>query len=218
MDLCRQAIAFASPADLAACLRAVAADGDARVLRVKNRLARDHRAGSSAGYRDVAVNLQAPPPARQCPPRGRGLSASSARFLRARRRPQTHSTGVLAPLRLQALPHPPRAARISARACHDGGTTPPPGPSLPPLDACFRSAPACTPGWGVTRAKEVTEAGIVGENSQTAALLERVGGLGYGPPQRNTNASVAANGMLPSKPACGDLGWNGRKGAVCACL
>ena len=61
VDLCRQAIAFASPADLAACLRAVAADGDARVLRVKNRLARDHRAGSSAGYRDVAVNLQAPP-------------------------------------------------------------------------------------------------------------------------------------------------------------
>ena len=57
MDICRQSIVFDSAADMAACLRAVAGDREAALLRVKNRLARGYDARVSAGYRDVALNL-----------------------------------------------------------------------------------------------------------------------------------------------------------------
>jgi hypothetical protein len=50
-DVCRQSIIFDGPAGVAACLRAVAADPEAVVLRVKNRLDPAYDARSSAGYR-----------------------------------------------------------------------------------------------------------------------------------------------------------------------
>ena len=113
VDLCRQAIAFASPADLAACLRAVAADGDARVLRVKNRLARDHRAGSSAGYRDVAVNLPAPP-ARPPMPSARSRFVSELGTISSSKAPASNSQhrSVGAPPSPGVAPPPPRCAHI----------------------------------------------------------------------------------------------------------
>ena len=58
MDLCRQSIVFEDLAGVAACLAAVRADKEVRVLRVKNRLDPDYDAAASAGYRDVALNLQ----------------------------------------------------------------------------------------------------------------------------------------------------------------
>ncbi len=58
MDLCRQSIVFDSAADVAACLRAIREDPDARVARVKNRLDPAYDAAASAGYRDVVLNLQ----------------------------------------------------------------------------------------------------------------------------------------------------------------
>ena len=58
MDLCRQSLVFDDVAGVAACLAAVRADPEARVLRVKNRLDPGYDAGLSAGYRDVAVNVR----------------------------------------------------------------------------------------------------------------------------------------------------------------
>ena len=56
-DVCRQAIAFDSPRDLLAGLRAVADDPDVRIRRVKNSLRAGHDAAATAGYRMVMVNL-----------------------------------------------------------------------------------------------------------------------------------------------------------------
>ena len=53
-----QAIIFDSPAGVAACLRCIGEDGDARVCRVKNRLDPGYDSARSLGYRDVALNLR----------------------------------------------------------------------------------------------------------------------------------------------------------------
>jgi hypothetical protein len=58
VDVCRQSIVFESPAGLAACLAAIAADRDVDVARVKNRLDPAHNAGPSAGFRSLALNLR----------------------------------------------------------------------------------------------------------------------------------------------------------------
>ena len=58
VDVCRQSIAFESLAELTACLRAIAADPEVTVVRVKNRLDPAYDSADSAGYRDVALNLR----------------------------------------------------------------------------------------------------------------------------------------------------------------
>ena len=58
LDLCRQSIYFESLAGAAACLAAIARDGDVAVARVKNRLDPDLDAAATAGYRNLAVNLR----------------------------------------------------------------------------------------------------------------------------------------------------------------
>ena len=58
VDLCRQSIIFESPSDIAACLAAIAADPAVSLVRIKNRLDPQYNALSSAGYRDVAINLR----------------------------------------------------------------------------------------------------------------------------------------------------------------
>ena len=58
VDVCRQAIAFDGLGDLAACLQAIAADGDVELVRVKNRYDPDYDGGQSGGYRDVCLNLR----------------------------------------------------------------------------------------------------------------------------------------------------------------
>ena len=58
VDLCRQCIVFDELAGLAACLRAIRADPDVAVVRVKNRLDPAYDARRSAGYRSVALNLR----------------------------------------------------------------------------------------------------------------------------------------------------------------
>ena len=58
MDICRQSLIFDDPREVAACLRAVAADPAVAILRVKNRLSHAYDSRRSAGYRDVALNLR----------------------------------------------------------------------------------------------------------------------------------------------------------------
>jgi hypothetical protein len=58
-DVVRQSIVFRCGGDLAACVRAVAADPDVAAVRVKNRLHPRHGdAAATAGYRDVRVSLR----------------------------------------------------------------------------------------------------------------------------------------------------------------
>uniref|UniRef100_A0A7S0QKX5 Uncharacterized protein n=1 Tax=Cryptomonas curvata TaxID=233186 RepID=A0A7S0QKX5_9CRYP len=57
-DLCRQSIVFLDLRDLVACLRAVAADQEVHVVRVKNRLDPGYDGAESAGYRSVSLNLR----------------------------------------------------------------------------------------------------------------------------------------------------------------
>ena len=49
---------FESLAGLSACLRAILADPDLDVVRVKNRHARAYPSAASAGYRDVGLQLR----------------------------------------------------------------------------------------------------------------------------------------------------------------
>lgn len=58
LDICRQSIFFRSVADLAACLRAISSDPDVVLARIKNRYDPESDASSSAGYRNLAVNLR----------------------------------------------------------------------------------------------------------------------------------------------------------------
>ena len=58
VDVCRQCIVFETVRDLRACVDVIAADPDAAVLRVKNRLDPAYDAAVSAGYRDVNVVLR----------------------------------------------------------------------------------------------------------------------------------------------------------------
>ena len=57
LDLCRQNIIFEQLDDLCHCIAIIAADREVVVMRVKNRLDPEYNASTSAGYRDVALNL-----------------------------------------------------------------------------------------------------------------------------------------------------------------
>ena len=72
MDLCRQSLVFEAVSDLSACLRAILADPDVRLCRIKNRLDPEYDPARTAGYRDVALNFQAGVPRPRPPERGRG--------------------------------------------------------------------------------------------------------------------------------------------------
>ena len=58
LDCCRQSIYFENLKDLLTCLKAIATDPESKILRVKNRLRPDFDASSTAGFRNVALNLQ----------------------------------------------------------------------------------------------------------------------------------------------------------------
>jgi hypothetical protein len=58
LDICRQSIFFHSIADLAVCLSAIINDPDVVMVRIKNRYDPESDASSSAGYRNLAVNLR----------------------------------------------------------------------------------------------------------------------------------------------------------------
>jgi hypothetical protein len=58
VDVCRQSIVFQTVENITVCLASIAEDPDVRVLRIKNRLDPGFDARRSAGYRDVAINIQ----------------------------------------------------------------------------------------------------------------------------------------------------------------
>jgi hypothetical protein len=58
VDLCRQSIVFEDVNSLADCLRAISADQEVQVVRVKNRLDAEYNAQQSGGYRDVSLNIR----------------------------------------------------------------------------------------------------------------------------------------------------------------
>ena len=58
VDLCRQSIVFEQLSGVASCLRAIGDDPDVELLRIKNRLDPGYDSKSSAGYRDVGMNLR----------------------------------------------------------------------------------------------------------------------------------------------------------------
>ena len=58
MDCCRQSLYFTDLAHLIAGLRAIAADPEAELVHVKNRLSPAVDSRHTAGYRDVLVNLR----------------------------------------------------------------------------------------------------------------------------------------------------------------
>ncbi len=57
LDLCRQSIVFESLDDLASCLQTIEADPDVTILRIKNRLDPNYNSLTTAGYRDVELNM-----------------------------------------------------------------------------------------------------------------------------------------------------------------
>jgi hypothetical protein len=58
VDLCRESIVYDSPHALAAGLRAIGADPEVVVMRVKNRLESRSGAAESTGYRDVVLSIR----------------------------------------------------------------------------------------------------------------------------------------------------------------
>ncbi len=58
VDCCRHSLFYPDLASLIAGLRAIAADPDAELVHVKNRLSPAHDVRVTAGYRDVLVNLR----------------------------------------------------------------------------------------------------------------------------------------------------------------
>ncbi len=58
LDCCRQSIYFEHLNDLLACMKAIASDPESKIVRAKNRLRPDCDASSTAGFRNVALNLQ----------------------------------------------------------------------------------------------------------------------------------------------------------------
>ena len=58
LDLCRQSIIFDTPDCVLACLRAISQDSEVQVVRISNKMDPDYDGRASAGYRDVALNLQ----------------------------------------------------------------------------------------------------------------------------------------------------------------
>mmetsp|Transcript_8813 Transcript_8813/g.20804 ORF Transcript_8813/g.20804 Transcript_8813/m.20804 type:complete len:465 (+) Transcript_8813:84-1478(+) len=58
LDICRQQIVFASIEDLLECVRVLAADEEAVVVRVKNKMHLEYNSHRSAGYRDLSINIR----------------------------------------------------------------------------------------------------------------------------------------------------------------
>mmetsp|Transcript_5673 Transcript_5673/g.18249 ORF Transcript_5673/g.18249 Transcript_5673/m.18249 type:complete len:132 (-) Transcript_5673:251-646(-) len=58
VDLCRQSIYFDSLHDVARCLRAVADDPEAVLVRAKNRLDPGQDSAASCGFRNLSLNLR----------------------------------------------------------------------------------------------------------------------------------------------------------------
>eukprot|EP00961_Rhodomonas_salina_P142266 1916021-Rhodomonas_salina.1 len=58
VDIVRQCIVFETVEELCATLEGICADADVRIVRVKNRMDPSYDSWSSAGYRDVSINLQ----------------------------------------------------------------------------------------------------------------------------------------------------------------
>eukprot|EP00961_Rhodomonas_salina_P278405 3761757-Rhodomonas_salina.2 len=58
VDIVRQSIVFASVQDLMSALEDISADEEVRIVRVKNRMDPSYDSWSSAGYRDVSINLR----------------------------------------------------------------------------------------------------------------------------------------------------------------
>jgi len=58
VDLCRQCIVFENLQDIAKCMMFIRGDADIKVVRVKNRFDPHYASSTSAGYRDVGINLQ----------------------------------------------------------------------------------------------------------------------------------------------------------------
>ena len=57
LDCCRQSIYFEDVSSLFACLRAIYADKEVRLVRVCNRLHNSYEASATAGYRAILLNL-----------------------------------------------------------------------------------------------------------------------------------------------------------------
>jgi hypothetical protein len=57
LDCCRQSVYFQTPMDLFACLKVVCSDSSIQVLRIVNRLHSSYDSSTTAGYRDVMLNL-----------------------------------------------------------------------------------------------------------------------------------------------------------------
>lgn len=57
VDVVRQSIIFSNLDDLCNCLQILSRDPATRILRIKNRFAREYDSNETAGYRDVAVNV-----------------------------------------------------------------------------------------------------------------------------------------------------------------
>ena len=60
LDVARSTVLFDSVEDLVRCLELI--EGEARILRIKNRLDPSYDAGPGGGYRDVSMNLEWPRP------------------------------------------------------------------------------------------------------------------------------------------------------------
>jgi hypothetical protein len=62
VDICRQSIYFNSIIDICSCLTAISKDPDIALVRIKNRFDPALDSVSSAGYRNLAVNLRVDTP------------------------------------------------------------------------------------------------------------------------------------------------------------
>ncbi len=57
VDVCRESIIFSDGHAMAECFRTIATDPEVEVVRVKNRFDRSYDSRTSAGYRDIGINL-----------------------------------------------------------------------------------------------------------------------------------------------------------------
>jgi len=58
VDVSRQAVVFENLQDLTSCFLAICRDPEIVIERVKNRLDNKYRSSTSAGYRDLNINLR----------------------------------------------------------------------------------------------------------------------------------------------------------------
>ena len=101
MDCCRQSLYFTDLAHLIAGLRAIAADPEAELVHVKNRLSPAVDSRHTAGYRDVLVNL--------------ALSTADTRRLRLGAAVCELQLSLVRFARIKAPPPPPAARGGAAR-------------------------------------------------------------------------------------------------------